>query len=101
MLMALALLALLALLPLTARAATTTTISDQASCQAAGGIWLAPINECDLVFSYTIAAGDTLIVQADTDFSGLTNSGTLILRNFSTVDGNFTNNTSGVINIES
>jgi hypothetical protein len=77
-------LALLALLPLTAYAATTTTISDQASCQTVGGAWddttYSGVQICNLG-SYTVAAGDTLVVAGTVTavFNGtLTNNGTLI-----------------------
>lgn len=58
-----------------AQAGTTTTISDEASCLAAGGYF--DDDECDLE-EYTVAAGDTLRLFGTVTFEeGLTINGTL------------------------
>jgi hypothetical protein len=96
----LTLLAALALLPVTAFAATT-TISDPASCKAAGGRWQTSVPVgCEFSSSYTIATGDTLIIEADTLFrAGLVNNGTLTVSEYAYVN-QLVNNPGATINIE-
>ena len=58
--------------------AATITISDQASCQAAMGLWSGPSQECGFSNPYTVNTGDTLQLNVGTNFfSSLTNNGTL------------------------
>lgn len=80
--------------------AATITISDQASCQAAGGLWDGFSQECNFSNPYTVNTGDTLQLNVDTVFfSSLTNNGTLNVSQsaFVTASGNATN--SGTINL--
>jgi hypothetical protein len=79
--------------------AATTTISDQASCEAYGGTWL-PSGahfECDLS-RITVAAGDTLIINKEAVISRLTNDGTVELNDFIAVD-ELVNNVGGVLDL--
>jgi VCBS repeat-containing protein len=71
-------LAACALAPAGAQAATI-TISDPASCAAAGGSWVTFYQPECAFGSYTVASADTLQLQATTQFSQLTNEGTLLV----------------------
>jgi hypothetical protein len=79
-------------------AATTTVISDAASCNAfQGGSWDSNESACDVSDSITIAAGDTLQVPAD--LQDVTNNGTFTVsgRAFVATDS-ITNNAGATIN---
>ncbi len=104
--MLLAVTALLALAgaPGPARAAGTTTIvSDQPSCVAAGGTFTptAAGGECQ-IDSYTVAAGDTLDVRMRNGMgiNHLTVSGTLLVNCYLDIQKDLTNNSAGVIVIK-
>src|SRR5262249_39101040 len=82
-----------------AYAATTTVISDQASCVAFGGSWDANHRSCEVNRSITIAAGDTLEVRTFADFDDIVNNGTFTVSGGGWVaTGAITNNVGGVIN---
>ena len=89
----------LGLAPTPAHAATF-TISDQASCQAVGGIWVV-LGECRFTNVYTVNAGNTLQLNVLTNFDDLTNNGTVNIGAFAFVgvSENATNN--GTINVNS
>ena len=60
--------------------AATITISDQASCEAIGGIWFPPVVNpgfCGRIPDITIAANSTLQIQIYTQFDSLTNNGAI------------------------
>jgi hypothetical protein len=59
----------------TAHAATTVTISDGTSCEAAGGTWT---DRCT-IGDFTVAADTTVLITVDTNFSSLTNYGTVTM----------------------
>jgi hypothetical protein len=81
--------------------AATITISDQASCEAAGGEWDRELpNGCLFISPYTVNAGDSLQLHVQTFFeSNLTNTGTLHVSPSASVGvgGNATN--SGIITL--
>jgi hypothetical protein len=82
-----------------AYAATTTTISDAASCTAFGGSWDTNEDLCDVMRTVTIAAGDTLQVQTPVDFEDIINNGTFTTSGRAWVaTGAITNNAAAVIN---
>src|SRR5215216_7082882 len=78
--------------PVPARAATI-TISDQISCEAAGGTWNP--NTC-FFDTYTLAAGDTLQTNVSVQFESLTNNGTIVANSRLSIVS-LTNTTSGNI----
>ena len=73
-----------------ARAATT-TVSDQASCEATGAVWSGLF--CLFTSPYTVNAGDTLRINVEVEFLfGITNNGTVIADARVTASGTATNN---------
>jgi hypothetical protein len=82
-----------------AYAATTTVISDTASCTAFGGTWDTNHRSCEVNRPVTIAAGNTLEVRIPADFDDIVNNGTFTVSDRGWVaTGSITNNVGAVIN---